>query len=225
MNDGDTLPEHPNVLVTDFDGTLGRPDYYQLVLRRLVPPGTPNYWDEYRSGRITHFDALRNYFLAAEGGEQAFRALTDEIRLPDNLPQLIDRLHQNDWGVVVVSAGCRWYIDILLERSGVRLPVIANPGYIEAGRLHMDRPAEGPFYSFDVGVNKAAVVRELQQAGQRVSFAGDGFPDYEASRLAAEDLRFARSDLAQVCRDQGIGYRPFDKWDEVVDALLTETPL
>ena len=46
------------VLVTDFDGTMTRRDFFQLVVERLLPPGTPDYWGEYLAGRITHFEAL-----------------------------------------------------------------------------------------------------------------------------------------------------------------------
>ena len=34
------------VLVSDFDGTMTRRDFYQLVAERLLPPGTPDYWRE-----------------------------------------------------------------------------------------------------------------------------------------------------------------------------------
>ena len=36
--------------------------------------------------------------------------------------------------MVVTSAGCDWYIRILLDEAGVTLPVWSNPGRFEEGR-------------------------------------------------------------------------------------------
>ena len=47
------------VLVTDFDGTMTKNDFYNLVVSDLLPNETPDYWVEYREGQITHFEALR----------------------------------------------------------------------------------------------------------------------------------------------------------------------
>ena len=68
-------PDHARhaggVLVTDFDGTLTRRDFYRLVIDELLPPGTPDFWAEYLAGEITHFEAIRKTFAAAPAGEAA----------------------------------------------------------------------------------------------------------------------------------------------------------
>ena len=51
-------------LVSDFDGTLTRFDFFRLALERLVPPGQPDYWQEYRAGRLTHFQAMQRYYAS-----------------------------------------------------------------------------------------------------------------------------------------------------------------
>lgn len=38
------------VLVSDFDGTMTRHDFYKLAVESLVPAETPDYWAEYRTG-------------------------------------------------------------------------------------------------------------------------------------------------------------------------------
>jgi 2,3-diketo-5-methylthio-1-phosphopentane phosphatase len=207
-------------LVSDFDGTLARPDFYQLVRRRLVPAGIADYWQKYRSGLITHFDALNCYFDAAHGGERDWRDITRSMQLPDDLPARLKQLRDAGWETVVVSAGCTWYIDILLERARVQIPVLANPGRLVDGHLVMERPVDSPFYSRETGIDKAAFVTHLRQAGQTVAFAGDGFTDLAPSRLVDAGLRFARSDLAAACREQKLDFQPFDGWTEVVDHLV-----
>jgi 2-hydroxy-3-keto-5-methylthiopentenyl-1-phosphate phosphatase len=221
-----TMPHTPAqrraVFVSDFDGTLARPDFYQLVHKQLVPRGTPDYWSEYRAGAMTHFDALKAFFAAAEGGESALLGMVDMMETPRDLSNQIDRLRDLGWEIVIVSAGCSWYVQELLARAGAQLPVFANPGRIQNGRLIMERPADPAYSCWETGIDKAAVVRVLQQETDTVAFAGDGFPDFDAACLVSAKYRFARSDLAAACRKENVPFRPFEEWTEVTAALSQE---
>ena len=217
--------DRPNrLLVSDFDGTLTRRDFYQVYAERLMPSDAPDFWAEYRAGRMTHFDALRAIFSYVPAGEHALLALTDEMQLEPALPDALAKLRGSGWEVVVVSAGCRWYIDRLLAAAGVELEVHANDGEIDArGRLVMQRP-ETPFPSDDVGIDKAAVVRAHQKAGRLVAFAGDGPPDIVPALLVPAELRFARGHLAEALAEQGEPYRPFDRWLDIAETLAAVDP-
>mgnify|MGYP000914761037 CR=1 FL=1 len=219
------IPDHSSsaVIVSDFDGTLTRHDVYQLIAERLLPAATPDYWSEYRAGRTTHFEALRGYFAAARGGEAELDRLLDDVDLEPNLPGLLSRLRAGGWDVVVVSAGCRWYIDRVLKRANVDLEVHANPGRIDpSGHLVMDLPDGSPYFSREYGIDKAAVVRAIKNVGKWVAFAGDGPPDLEAALLVTGTWRFARrsSALAEALEELGEPYQPFEAWSEIVDAIL-----
>jgi 2-hydroxy-3-keto-5-methylthiopentenyl-1-phosphate phosphatase len=212
--------QYRSVLVTDFDGTLTEQDYYKLVRQRLVPPDTPDFWAEYRAGRMTHFEALRAYFDAARPDEAAHVALVDETGLDPGLAGGVASLDAAGWQVVVVSYGCRWYIDRLLGAAGVDLEVHANPGTLEGGRLAMRWPADTPFPSRDNGISKEGVIRSHLDDGREVAFAGDGPADLDPALLVAPELRFARADLAEALRARGAAFRPFDRWSEVARALV-----
>lgn len=217
------LAGSPAVLVSDFDGTLAHPDFYQLVRAQLVPDSTPDYWRDYRKGAMSHFDALKQYFIAAEGGESALDLVIDAIKLPDDLPGLVSRLRELGWAVVVVSAGCQWYIDRLLAQVRCELPVITNPGAIEAGRLVMRRPNSSPFRCEENGIDKRAVVEQLVKAGTRVAYCGDGYTDLPAAKLIDEQHRYARSDLAEALDEEQLPYHPFGDWRDVVEGLAASS--
>jgi 2,3-diketo-5-methylthio-1-phosphopentane phosphatase len=209
------------VLVSDFDGTMTRNDFYKLAVERLVPSGTPDYWAEYRSGTITHFEALRRYFASIRVGEAEVLAVVDAMELDPELPAAVESLRRAGWRVVVTSAGCAWYIRRLLGAAGVEVEVHANPGRFEEGKgLLMERPAGSPFFSPTLGVDKARVVRTHLDAGRVVAFAGDGLPDAAAARLVPAELRFARADLAAVLDSEGLPYRPFESWSDIARNLL-----
>lgn len=209
------------VLVSDFDGTMTRHDFYRLALEALVPPGTPDYWAEYRNGAITHFEALRRYFATIRASEAEVLAVVGRMELDPGLPAAVADLRAAGWDVVVTSAGCDWYIRRLLAAAGVELEVHSNPGRFEAGKgLLMEMPTGSPFLSRTLGVDKARVVRTHLDAGRTVAFAGDGFPDAESARLVSDDLRFARADLADVLARDGLEFQSFELWSDIARVLL-----
>lgn len=219
----DVAPDTP-ILVSDFDGTLTRHDFYQLVMDRLIPPGTPSFWQRYVDGRITHFDALRLTFEAAEPGESGLDEVVRCMELEPELAPELRSLRAAGWEVVVVSAGCLWYIDRLLGAAGVTLEVHANPGRVVDGRLAMEWPTGSPYFSAQTGIDKAAVVRAALDGGRTVAFAGDGPPDLDPALLVPPELRFARRGkaLAEALAARGEPFRPFDRWAEVAGALRAD---
>ena len=211
------------VLVSDFDGTMTRHDFYKLALESLLPPDTPEYWAEYRTGAITHFEALRRYFAAIRANEGDVLAVVDRMELDPELPAAVAALRRAGWDVVVTSAGCDWYIRRLLAAAGVSIEVHANPGRFEPGRgLVMEMPSDSPYLSQTLGVDKARVVRRYLDAGRTVAFAGDGFPDAESARLVPGELRFARGDLADVLGRENLEFHSFGTWSDITRVILRQ---
>jgi 2,3-diketo-5-methylthio-1-phosphopentane phosphatase len=209
------------VLVSDFDGTMTQHDFYRLALESLVPAETPRYWDEYRTGQITHHEALRRYFASIRASQATVLAVVDRMELDPQLAASVAALRAAGWEVIVASAGCAWYIDRLLAAAGVELQVYANPGrYEEGAGLVMDLPTNSPYYSANLGVDKTAIVRSLLADGVEVAFAGDGFPDADPARLVFAERRFARGDLADVLTREGLKFHPYKTWSEIAANLL-----
>jgi 2-hydroxy-3-keto-5-methylthiopentenyl-1-phosphate phosphatase len=209
------------VLVSDFDGTMTRHDFYKLAIESLLPPDTPDYWAEYRTGEITHFEALRLYFAAIRASEDEVFAVVKQMDLDTNLPKAVESLHHGGWSVVITSAGCDWYIRRLLATAGVDVEIHANPGHFKAGKgLVMEMPNGSAYWSPTLGVDKAQVVRRCLAEGHTVAFAGDGFPDAEAARQVPADLRFARGDLAAVLRSENARFHSFATWSDIAHTLL-----
>ena len=83
---------HPGrgpVLVSDFDGTMTRNDFYKLAVERLLPPDTPDHWAAYREGTLTHFEALRSYFAAIRVSEDEVMVVVNAMELDLELPAAV----------------------------------------------------------------------------------------------------------------------------------------
>jgi 2,3-diketo-5-methylthio-1-phosphopentane phosphatase len=213
-----------NVLVSDFDGTMTRRDFFKLAIEQLLPRDGPNFWNEYRAGRITHFEALQRYFAEIRASEADVLAVVDQMELDPGLPKAVAELQRAGWKVIVTSAGCDWYIRRLLSRAGVELEVHSNPGRFVPGRgLQMEMPVGSPFLSPSLGVDKAGIVRHHLELGRTVAFAGDGFPDEQPALLVPGCLRFAHGDLAVVLQEKGEAFQAFDSWSQIAHRLLCGT--
>ena len=211
------------ILVSDFDGTMTQHDFYRLAIAELIPADTPYYWGDYREGKITHHEALRRYFASIRKSEDEIVRVVERMELDPRLAESVAALRAAGWEISVASAGCAWYIRRHLAAAGVELEVHSNPGHYEAGRgLVMDLPLDSEYYSPNLGVDKTAIVRRQLEAGNLVAFAGDGFPDVDPARLVPAELRFARGDLAEVLRSEGLEFQPYQTWSEIATRLLQE---
>jgi 2-hydroxy-3-keto-5-methylthiopentenyl-1-phosphate phosphatase len=219
---GESAEPRGGVFVSDFDGTMTRVDFYKVAVEGLAPADQPDHWGAYVNGHLTHFEALQGIYRSIHKSEAEVLAAMATMGLEPNLRKLVGELSAAGWRVVVASAGSEWYIRRLLSGAGVGdLEVNANPGrFVEGAGLHIALPTASPYFSPEMGIDKAAVVRAALATGQRVAFAGDGHPDAAAARLVEPHMRVARSALAETLRAEGLSFVPFDHWADVARALL-----
>ena len=208
------------VLVTDFDGTMTRRDFFECVTEQLLQPEDMEPWHRYNAGKISHFEALQTIFSKLRFDESQLQPVLDQMGLDPRLAKAVDRLRQTGWEIVVVSNGCRWYIDRLLGAVKDLLTLYTNPGTLDPAQgLLMRRPVDSPYYGEATGIDKRLVVQDFLARYDRVVFAGNGRPDVEPALLVEPANRFARGYLAlELERCERI-FRRFESWSEIADQL------
>lgn len=211
----------PRVLVSDFDGTMTKFDFFDLARRDLPSAADHDHWQDYVDGKITHFEALARIFGAIRADAQSIEAVLDRMQLDPDLPEAVAALRAAGWEIVVASAGCAWYIERLLARAGVQLEVHANPGSFapETG-LSLSLPVHSPFFRNETGIDKCAIVRAALARDPNAVFAGDGRPDLSPSNLVRPGRRFARGWLAHHLAKNKEPFHPFENWSEIARRLL-----
>ncbi len=215
-----TLPTTGKILVTDFDGTLTQRDFYRIAQAVLVPPGTPDYWEGFITGRLTHFEAMQRIFWHIRADAETVLRAAETMGLDPDAGTATTALRAAGWGTVVASAGCAWYIDRLLAEVAMTATVYACPGVLDPARGLLMHLPDGPFRDPRIGVDKAAVVRAALAAGAEVAFAGDGRPDLAPALLVPPTRRFATHWLAEELTRLGQPFQRFTHWAEIAPRLL-----
>lgn len=207
------------ILVTDFDGTMTRHGFLEIVKARFPAEGSDP-WDEYMTGKKTHFEVVSAIFSRIRAKADELETMLREMELDPALPKAIRRLEEAGWKVVVASAGCNWYIQRLLKGADLSLMVYANPGYYHPQQgLVMTMPEPSGFTTLETGTDKLAVVKKALTSGAEVAYAGDGRPDLESILAVHPSRRFARKWLANHLRQIGQNFHPFDSWNDIASCL------
>lgn len=211
-------PAH-RILVSDFDGTMTRFDFFDLAGMRLPNIATRDFWQDYVDGRLSHFEALASIFASIRADRKAVEDVLEAMELDPTLPQAVRALETAGWKIIVASAGCSWYIERLLGKAGLSLEIHANPGTFapESGLL-LSRSVSSPWYDPQIGISKTAIMRHAQQTDPQAVFAGDGRPDVEPARLTLSC--FARGWLAEHLESAKLPYEPLTTWADLADRLL-----
>lgn len=219
----ETMMQLPHkTVVSDFDGTLTKHDFFRLALSYL-PPQAAEPWARYENGLTSHFDALQEIFSGLRIKDQEFDDLLSDMQIEPGLRKQWERLQKDGWSLVIASAGCAFYIERILGRIGVNPIIHANPGeFIPDSGLFMKRPVESPFYHAETGIDKSAIVKLFLDNRCTTAFAGDGRPDLAPALLVAPEYRFAKGWLADELERRGAPFIRFEQWSEIVDRLCME---
>jgi 2,3-diketo-5-methylthio-1-phosphopentane phosphatase len=210
-----------NALVSDFDGTITRYDFYLLIRKLCMSESAPDYFESYRTGQLTHFDAMAAYFSHAPDSEAALEKMLTLTEPDPDFVQAASTLNAASWDLIIVSAGSNWYIERILQSLGVEAVVHSNPGQIQKGHgLVIERPTGTPFFSAEVGIDKSAVVNDALNRYEQVAFAGDGPPDLEPCLLVEPRFRLARGYLAEELRRRQEQFQEFCSWADILRSLV-----
>lgn len=212
----------PIALLLDFDGTISEGDVGVALLERFARDDSWKIIDnDYVNGRVGSRMAYRVVEGLLEGTRDEWtRYVLDAFRLDTGLERLCSLAETQGWLLEVVSDGLGYYIDALLGRAGIAVPVRSNEllGGGHSGRPRIVTPYVNP-HCGRCGTCKTERVEALAAAGWTVVYVGDGFSDLCAAPRA--HVLFAKSVLARHCAEHAIPFEPFETLEDVARVLST----
>lgn len=206
------------LFVSDFDGTISAQDFYLQILYRYEPHLAFSPLADFYDGKYTCLDFLGKVFREMNLSKEELDNEISKIPADETFKDLVDFVHQMDGDVVVLSAGCNYYIQKKLEVMQIHnVQIISNVGTYQDGGLIMRANQNTSFHSAETGIDKRKVVSSLKDHYQITAYAGDGWPDYEAMLLS--DIRFAKPALFKRFEQNGESCYSFNSFDEALNIL------
>ncbi|MDR1941987.1 MAG: MtnX-like HAD-IB family phosphatase [Endomicrobium sp.] len=210
-------------LISDFDGTISKEDFFNMAIERLLTPDDLQPWQDYLDKKITHYQALDGIFSKIHISQKALDAFIDSIEIDDKFPDALKLCKKFMIPVYICSAGMDYYIfkKIAHYIKEYNITVISNAGkYSRELGFKLSPPDKNDiFYDKNTGISKEAVVKYLKELGFFTVYAGDGIPDIKAAKIA--DAVFAKGALLDFCKKAGIKTFKFDGFADICRAVLS----
>jgi 2-hydroxy-3-keto-5-methylthiopentenyl-1-phosphate phosphatase len=197
------------VLQCDFDGTITAHDVSFMLLDVFADGDWRKIHEEYHAARMTVGEFNTRVFAMVKASrETMLDYLKGRVELREGLPELAHVCERKDIKLVVVSNGLDFYIEQILKDMGL--------SHIESHAAHtifkptgLDVAYFGPAGNVLTDGFKEAYTRFFLEQGYRVIYAGDGFSDAGAARLAHKV--FAIEGLLSYCRQVNLPCSTFCK--------------
>jgi 2-hydroxy-3-keto-5-methylthiopentenyl-1-phosphate phosphatase len=204
-------------VVVDFDGTLVVPNVAIDLVTEFVPDGARVAGEIdilLHEGKIGLREAWQRQvtLLPRERLPEMIQFVRDKVPLRKGAREFLDLTRRHGVPVVVLSGGLDFYIQEVLDREQVVLPMLSDRLVVPAtGALQVDHPHGHPTCRI-CGICKAAAVR-IPNPGVRNVLIADGSTDKYGAEVA--DIVFARRRLLTLCERVGIPCYPFEDFEPV----------
>lgn len=207
-------------LITDFDGTISKKDFFHMVINDLLNNNTDYLtpWNDYLNGKIKHIDALSGIFSQIHLTQEELDKFISTIEIDPYFYDTVKFCNNQDIPIYICSAGTNYYIkkrisDILNDFD---ITLVSNDAIYskENGMKLIAPPEDSPFYDSNTGISKETVVNVLKQGGYTTIYAGDGKPDFESAKIA--DVVFAKDLLLSMCNKKNIETQKFDNFSDIL---------
>lgn len=206
-------------VLVDFDGTACAHDVAEHLLVAFGEEGWPGYDTMWDRGEISGRDAIGAQ-AAMVGGTTAtlIEFALDHCAMDPTFGPFLDWLRSLGVAVALVSDGFGFYIDPLLRKAGIEgVDVVTNRWDKEDGAPARMSFANGHPECVGCGTCKMQAVLRYRDRHGPVAFVGDGASDRFGALYA--DLVYAKNDLPDYCRAEGVPFLDWADFDDVRRSL------
>jgi 2,3-diketo-5-methylthio-1-phosphopentane phosphatase len=211
------------VLISDFDGTISKKDFFYMVIDNLLKDKkdalTP--WQDYLSGKIKHIDALTGIFSQIHLTQQQLDNFISDIEIDSYFYDTAKYCMEKGIPFYICSAGTNYYIKKRISDtlSKYNITLISNDAtYSQQDGMKLVAPEKDyPYYNSNTGISKQAIVQKLKDDGFFTVYAGDGKPDFKSAQIA--DVVFAKDMLLELCEKENIKTKPFKNFNDILNYI------
>lgn len=206
------------LFISDFDGTISKEDFYKKIMKKYMPEKENTTYKQFKAQKILDIDFLNDIFNNMNICEETLEKEILGLDIDERFFDAINMIKYMGGDVIILSAGCEYYIEKILKKHGLSdIPIYSNKGICKDNGLYITPDKSSTFYSERYGIDKELVVKYFTNRYSFVIYAGDSDPDYQASLQA--DVRFGKDELMDIYNENSIEYIPMADFGDVVKYL------
>lgn len=207
-------------LFSDFDGTICEQDTLQLLLQRHA---SREWWileQAWRSGRLATRDCLSAQLALLRCTPRQREQLVRSTSLTPGFVEFNRWRLEQGLTLTLLSDGLEPLIRAVLQHHGItEVSIQANRVDFSRQPLHLEFPHANPSHP-ECAMCKGGYLRRQRQPGRMSVYIGDGLSDRCAAGEA--DLLFAKSTLANHCRERKIAFHPWQDFFDITRQLANQ---
>jgi 2-hydroxy-3-keto-5-methylthiopentenyl-1-phosphate phosphatase len=194
-------------ITIDFDGTVTLADTTDLMLERFADPKWREVEAEWVEGRIGSRECLARQVALLRVSPDEIDAALDTVKTDLSFPPFVQEAHALGATTKIVSDGFDRFIEPILARIGVKIPLVCSRLVSQGPRSWR---AEFPHSSDDCRSEGGVCKCAANATGKFRLLIGDGRSDF---CLAQEsDFVFAKDKLVEFCHAQQIPHRSIESF-------------
>ncbi len=209
------------VIFCDFDGTITLNDNIVAIMKHFNPPGWQPIVEDIVHMRKSIRQGVGEMFalLPSDMKGDIERYVLETAGIRPGFPELLDLCRQQDIPFYVTSGGIDFFLLPLLA------PFDIDPSHIYCNGADFSGPHIRITWPYpcdehcgtDCGMCKTRVIRSFPSAKAHRILIGDSVTDFEGAKLA--DTIFARSHLAERCRELGMPFHAYETFYDIIRVL------
>lgn len=199
--------------VIDFDGTVTQNDVGASIIKKFADDGWQKWEDLWIERKInTQMCCEMMWGMINNPPEEIIKYIQD-FKFNAGFKELCDFANKNGDKIIITSDGFDFYINPIMKRLNIKNLEI------ECCHLEYDNGWKFDFPNINkecgkCGTCKKNIVERLKKSGYKVCYAGDGYSDRCGCQGA--DIIFAKSYLANFCKDKKIPYIEFEDFYQIM---------
>ncbi len=209
------------VIFSDFDGTITLKDNIVAILKHFDPPGWEELVTRTVSGELSIREGVSRMFelFPSSMEDEIRRYVVEHAGIRPGFRELLHYCKERDIEFHVTSGGIDFFLLPLLQPYAIeRNHIYCNESDFSGDRIRIVWPHTcDDECGKDCGMCKPRVLRRYAPDKYVRILIGDSLTDFEAARIA--DVIFARSHLADRCRELGYPFFAYETFYDVIDGL------
>lgn len=206
------------LIFSDFDGTLAQNDVGEAFVKSFGDwPECEKAVQRWLRGEISSREYYAVAAFAMRVNQKQLNDFCDAQPLAHGFSEFAAFCQRQSWPLCVLSDGLDYYIQRVLSRHELDLPVFANHlEFSPPDRIELSFP----YFKHSCGkcANcKGYHVRRLAMPKEKIVYIGDGYSDRCGAQEA--DIVFAKHDLAKWCEEMQVKYFHYENFEQVLSRL------